>query len=370
MEKRNLIVEFIPEGKQKEQVEEVFRLHKEGTRKAKFLISAMENKEVLRIYCEGVKSILMEMEDAEIRASLLEDPRMERYLIVHQFLKERDTYLVECSLMMPPKARPWNRDISLTVEEIEDKVTPEELAELESLIGCEAIELRLEEYGIHAYYNGKDLGEADGYQTKDVENFIKMGFDVWANVIFLDVKYDGRIDLAIRAYANVVDFSEIDVLLKEYPIEHIDKAFLLLHLAGLSPNSDEWDILTDDAMSIDREKLKNLPSHKHPRVADSLRDRMCKATATNPTNPEFQMGVPYDFDIYGITWDDIKVENKDLILKLLSDNYILALFIRMKRKNFATTLESFIEDAEPHFGPLTETVKKRIERFNNPYGFR
>ena len=367
MERRNIIVEFVPTEKQKEHVEEIFKLHNEGKEKAKFYIYTTEKKEDLKIGCQRVPGIFMEMVDPEIRRSLLDDPSLSRFLIVHQFLKERETYFAECTLLMPPKARPWNRDVSLTVEQ--DKVTPEELAELESLIGCEAIELRLGEYGIHAYYNGKDLGEADGYQTDAVKGFLKMGFDTWANVIFVDEKRSGRIDLAIRAYANVQDFSEIDVLLKEYPIEHIEKAFFLLKMAGLNPNSDEWEVLDDDVIHIDREKLKNLPSHKHKRVAEALRDRMQKATATNPTNPDFQMGVSYDFDIYGITWDDIKVENKDLILQILSDNYILALFIRYKRRNFAITVEEFIKEAEPHFGTFSEIVKKRINRFNAPYNF-
>lgn len=369
MERRNLIVEFVPTEKQKEQVEEMYRLHNEGKQKAKFGISATPKKEELKIRSSYVSGVLMEMVDPEIRQSLLADPAMSRFLIVHQFLKERETYFAECTLLMPPTPRPYNRDVPLHIEEMQDKVTPEEMEELEALIGCEAVELRLEDDHINAYYNGKLLGEAEGYEAETVKGFLKMGFDVWANAIFLDVWRDGRINFDIRAFANVQKFSEIDLVLKEYPIEHIEKAFFLLKMAGLNPNSDEWEVLAEDVIHIDREKLKNLPSHKHPRVAEAFRERMRRATATNPTNTDFQMSVPYDFDIYGITWDDIKIENKDLILQLISDNYILALFIRYKRRNFALTVEEFIKEAEPHFGTFSETVRKRIDRFNAPYSF-
>lgn len=369
MKRRNLIIEFVPTEKQLEQVEAAYQSFNKGMGNVTFGIAATPKKEELKIRCSEVSGVIQTMLDPEIRANLLAYPQNDRELITHQFLKERDTYFAECTLLMPEPPRPYNRDISLEIEEIEDKLTKEEIEELKALRGCEAVELRLEDDRIMAYYCGKQLGEADGYETDAVKNFIKMGFDVWANSIFVNEKHSGRIDFAIRAYSFVTDFSELDVLFKEYPIEQIEKAFLLLKVAGLNPNSDEWEVLADDVIHIDREKLKKLPSSKHPRLADSLRDRMRRATATNPTNPDLQMGVPYDFDIYGITWDDIKIENKDLLLKLFSDNWILATFIRLKRRNFGLTVEDFIKQAEPEFGSLTETVKKRIERFNAPYSF-
>lgn len=350
-------------------MEAAYQSFNKGTSSITFGIAATLKKEELKIRCSGVSGVVQTMLDPEIRANLLAYPQNSRELITHQFLKERETYFAECTLLMPDAPRKYNRDISLEIEGIQDKVTKEEIEELKALCGCEAVELRLEDDRIMAYYCGKQLGEADGYETEAVKNFMKMGFDVWANAIFINEKYDGEIDFAIRAYSFVTDFSELDVLFKEYPIEQIEKAFLLLKVAGLSPNSDEWEVLADDVIHIDRDKLKKLPSSKHPRLADALRERMRRATTTNPTNPDFQMGVPYDFDIYGITWDDIKIENKDLILKLFSDNWILATFIRLKRRNFALTVEDFIKQAEPEFGSLTDTVKKRIERFNTPYSF-
>lgn len=369
MERRNIIIEFVPTESQLEQVEAACQSFKDGTANVRFNIAATPKREELKVRCSGVSGIVQTMFDPEIRANLLAYPVNDRDLITHQFLKERDTYFAECTLLMPDAPRPYNRDVSLQVEGIQDKLTKEEIEELKVLVGCEAVELRLEDDCINAYYGEKLLGEAEGYQTDDVKNFIKMGFDVWANSIFVNEKRNGEIDFAIRAYSNVTDFSELDVLFKEYPIEHIEKAFLLLKIAGLSPNSDEWEVLADDEVHIDRDKLKRLPSCEHPRLADTLRDRMRRATATNPTNPDLQMGVPYDFDIYGITWDDIKIENKDLLLKLFSDNWILATFIRLKRRNFGLTVEEFIKKSEHEFGPLSDTVKKRIERFNAPYSF-
>ena len=101
MERRNLIIEFVPTEDQLEQVEAAYQSFNKGTSDITFGIAATPKKEELKIRCSGVSGVVQTMLDPEIRANLLTYPQNSRELITHQFLKERDTYFAECILLMP-----------------------------------------------------------------------------------------------------------------------------------------------------------------------------------------------------------------------------------------------------------------------------
>lgn len=141
------------------------------------------------------------------------------------------------------------------------------------------------------------------------------------------------------------------------PFELCKANYLYLRWGGI-PDSTEEGIFSPDELSMDFDRLSQLELMYQDRLAQEWEYRMGKATVENPDRPKARMSVPLDLSVYGTSWKDIDLHDTSLIDLIETENKMLALYIRMRRKGINLSPEECNEQMAD--GTLSETVLKRM----------
>lgn len=141
------------------------------------------------------------------------------------------------------------------------------------------------------------------------------------------------------------------------PYEVCKANYLYLSWGGI-PDTTEEGIFSTEELSMDFGRFSQLEIMYQDRLAQEWEERMIKATVENPTNKKFKMSVPLDLSVYGTSWKEIDLHDTPLIDRIESENKMLALYIRMRRKGMNLSPEECNEQMAD--GTLTDTVLERM----------
>jgi hypothetical protein len=85
---------------------------------------------------------------------------------------------------------------------------------------------------------------------------------------------------------------------------------------------------------------------------------MNKVSVENPTNFSLKMNVHLDLSIYGTSLEDIDLSDIELLERIEEDNKKTALFVRLSREKYVSSLKEFIEE---HCPDACDTLKQRLQ---------
>lgn len=147
-------------------------------------------------------------------------------------------------------------------------------------------------------------------------------------------------------------------LFRKYTPYEVCKAnYLYLRWGGI-PDTTEEGIFFSDELTMNFDRFSQLEIMYQDRLAQEWEYRMEKATVQNPDRPKARMNVPLDLSVYGTSWKDIDLHDTSLIDLIETENKMLALYIRMRRKGINLSPEECNEQMAD--GTLSETVLKRM----------
>lgn len=144
---------------------------------------------------------------------------------------------------------------------------------------------------------------------------------------------------------------------KYTPYEVCKANYLYLRWGGI-PDSSEEGIFSSEELRMDFDRFSQLELMYQDQIAQEWEYRMGKATVENPDRPKARMSVPLDLSVYGTSWKDIDLHDTSLIDRIETENKMLALYIRMRRKGMNLSPEECNEQLAD--GTLTDTVLKRM----------